>query len=298
MLFGTFQEIPYDNLEELKKDSNAKPHIVLPWEAPRREIQGTGEYKMWAFPIDDLSSAVTHALFTAPNVPDIFYIIDTDDYLRINKIKHYQNILNGKEDAAKCIDEKAENKYSEFLLKPEELKKANRFVITANILSFIAGGSIHEIFGDGTYITQETQTFIREEVKKIPLMEAGRSDKYSEKEREIFIHSSRSFYVNFVLGVMPMLIKIAMEGKAEALWIESGVVNWKKLLIMHNKFTAWSYEDCSIEEYNMLFDETRKYVLDEEWLIVDLLENTLPRPNDKCPCGSGKKFKKCHGRYI
>ena len=24
----------------------------------------------------------------------------------------------------------------------------------------------------------------------------------------------------------------------------------------------------------------------------------MPRPNDPCPCGSGKKFKNCHGRNI
>ena len=23
-----------------------------------------------------------------------------------------------------------------------------------------------------------------------------------------------------------------------------------------------------------------------------------PRPNDPCPCGSGKKYKQCHGRGI
>ncbi|MBF1563452.1 MAG: SEC-C domain-containing protein, partial [Prevotella salivae] len=24
----------------------------------------------------------------------------------------------------------------------------------------------------------------------------------------------------------------------------------------------------------------------------------MPRPNDPCPCGSGKKFKNCHGRNL
>ena len=24
----------------------------------------------------------------------------------------------------------------------------------------------------------------------------------------------------------------------------------------------------------------------------------MPRPNDPCPCGSGKKFKNCHGKNI
>jgi len=27
-----------------------------------------------------------------------------------------------------------------------------------------------------------------------------------------------------------------------------------------------------------------------------IIKDKLPGPNDPCPCGSGKKFKKCHGR--
>lgn len=28
------------------------------------------------------------------------------------------------------------------------------------------------------------------------------------------------------------------------------------------------------------------------------IKDKMPRPNDPCPCGSGKKFKNCHGRGI
>ena len=31
---------------------------------------------------------------------------------------------------------------------------------------------------------------------------------------------------------------------------------------------------------------------------VPLIKDKLPGPNDPCPCGSGKKFKKCHGAGI
>ena len=29
-----------------------------------------------------------------------------------------------------------------------------------------------------------------------------------------------------------------------------------------------------------------------------IIRDKMPRPNDPCPCGSGKKFKNCHGRDI
>ena len=29
-----------------------------------------------------------------------------------------------------------------------------------------------------------------------------------------------------------------------------------------------------------------------------IIREKMPRPNDPCPCGSGKKFKNCHGRGL
>lgn len=29
-----------------------------------------------------------------------------------------------------------------------------------------------------------------------------------------------------------------------------------------------------------------------------IIKEKMPRPNDPCPCGSGKKFKNCHGKYL
>ncbi len=29
-----------------------------------------------------------------------------------------------------------------------------------------------------------------------------------------------------------------------------------------------------------------------------IVHDKMPRPNDPCPCGSGKKFKNCHGKGL
>lgn len=36
---------------------------------------------------------------------------------------------------------------------------------------------------------------------------------------------------------------------------------------------------------------------DEDVLIANIITHSTPNPgrNDLCPCGSGKKYKKCHG---
>ena len=60
---------------------------------------------------------------------------------------------------------------------------------------------------------------------------------------------------------------------------------------MFNKFGLPDYDDDIIDEY------------EEENEIKDFMNpNILPFPivgrNELCPCGSGKKFKHCHGKYI
>ena len=42
-----------------------------------------------------------------------------------------------------------------------------------------------------------------------------------------------------------------------------------------------------------VIDLTKEVQTDPRAVIVP--ENRKTRPNDPCPCGSGKKYKKCHG---
>ena len=56
----------------------------------------------------------------------------------------------------------------------------------------------------------------------------------------------------------------------------------------------WLYE---LEEWNSILDEeTRKSLFKEQKASGTVVKEAKVYPNDPCPCGSGKKYKKCCGK--
>ena len=56
----------------------------------------------------------------------------------------------------------------------------------------------------------------------------------------------------------------------------------------------WLY---NLEQWNDIFDEeTRKELYKEQKRSTTIVKEEKVYPNDPCPCGSGKKYKKCCGR--
>lgn len=56
----------------------------------------------------------------------------------------------------------------------------------------------------------------------------------------------------------------------------------------------WLYE---LEEWDAIFDEeTRKALYKEQKSSTTVVKDKKVYPNDPCPCGSGKKYKKCCGK--
>lgn len=80
---------------------------------------------------------------------------------------------------------------------------------------------------------------------------------------------------------------------------EDTVVNlgFDKALLYKNMVAAeadWLYE---LEEWNDIFDaETRKALYKEQRSSTTIVKDKKIYPNDPCPCGSGKKYKKCCGK--
>ena len=58
----------------------------------------------------------------------------------------------------------------------------------------------------------------------------------------------------------------------------------------------WLY---NLEEWNAIFDEeTRKELYKEQKSSTTIVKEQKVYPNDPCPCGSGKKYKNCHGQGL
>lgn len=74
-------------------------------------------------------------------------------------------------------------------------------------------------------------------------------------------------------------------------------LGFDKALLYKNMVAAeadWLY---NLEEWNDIFDEdTRKSLYKEQKSSTTIVKGEKIYPNDPCPCGSGKKYKKCCGR--
>ncbi|MBP3205605.1 MAG: SEC-C domain-containing protein [Lachnospiraceae bacterium] len=74
-------------------------------------------------------------------------------------------------------------------------------------------------------------------------------------------------------------------------------LGFDKELLYKNMVAAeadWLY---NLEAWNDIFDEdTKKRLYKEQKSSTTIIKGKKVYPNDPCPCGSGKKYKKCCGR--
>lgn len=74
-------------------------------------------------------------------------------------------------------------------------------------------------------------------------------------------------------------------------------LGFDKELLYKNMVAAgadWLY---NLEEWNAIFDEEkRKELYKEQKSSTTVVKGEKVYPNDPCPCGSGKKYKKCCGK--
>ena len=74
-------------------------------------------------------------------------------------------------------------------------------------------------------------------------------------------------------------------------------LGFDKELLYKNMVAAeadWLY---NLEEWNTIFDEDKKKALyKEQKSSTTVVKGNKIYPNDPCPCGSGKKYKKCCGK--
>ncbi|MCH5278321.1 MAG: SEC-C domain-containing protein [Christensenellaceae bacterium] len=73
-------------------------------------------------------------------------------------------------------------------------------------------------------------------------------------------------------------------------------IDFEKLYFnMHEAKAHWLY---NLNEWNAVLSEERRKEITKKWRESKQFVNNSPKvgPNEPCPCGSGKKYKKCCGR--
>ena len=141
----------------------------------------------------------------------------------------------------------------------------------------------------GMYFQKEKEIY--QKILKTP----GRAVKGTVKELAEKFDVSIMTMTGFLHGINDSLKKPnPIETMEEDTEVSLG---FDKELLYKNMVAAeadWLY---NLEEWNKIFDEdTKKRLYKEQKNSTTVVKDAKVYPNDPCPCGSGKKYKKCCGK--
>lgn len=284
MIFATYQSI--ETLEEISEDKLSR--------------------SLWAVPMTELRDSFVSLFCCAPNRMEVLIFLESERYRRIDKVAWYraieENEENGKTDPVPCFSEDADDLHSEFLLDG----------VTADDVRLIV--PIAEI-GESADIID------RERIEMDPtvlLYLKGLADRVMSKffispEQNMAFGVDRS-YAEYRCALQPKkiafetvyfpivfyLFKIKEDGvKGDVRFLANMIsLNVGKLMRLSNRFTEWSYGDCDPEGFDAVTSEIKQCVIEDKNVVLRLVNGPKIERNEPCPCGSGKKFKKCHGFFI
>ena len=136
------------------------------------------------------------------------------------------------------------------------------------------------------YLDEETQNSVSypdEEVK-------GTVKELAEK-----YGTTISFMTGFLDGINESLVEPnPIETMEEDTEVSLKFDKEKLYMNMVDAEADWLY---GLEEWNDIFDEeTRKELYKKQKTSTTIVKGDRIYPNDPCPCGSGKKYKKCCGK--
>ncbi len=287
-------------------------------------VDRLGYNPYWAIGGETTEDIMLGSLFCAPNVPQIAHIFQTDEYIRINKIKqenHAAGFLPG--ESLDYIDNTQPDVATEFMVKDlhGDNPRANFMYNVLSILNISEGGHVIDGFGNGKgYFINLSQNVLDywdycafgcyEYVHKhmhidTEQLEAAR---INPKATDLFCELNYTKTV-FEMVILPVILEILSPDnriindvesvKFSSTWFTKCAYTFKRLSDIRLRFTDILYNNGLTEEvYLSITDEARKLIISDKGLLEKMSKSKKIYPNDACPCGSGKKYKKCHGRIF
>lgn len=311
MLFGTYQQM----------FKHKAPEPLLNTERYYNEKLGFAP--AWAIPMTDYKTAIASSMCSAPNCPDIFYVIDTDAYIRVNKVKYYEAIMNGQmtgvkenkidtHDYSPFIDDSCDDMHSEFILDTSKitnddvkliipvlgvekkeilantLSRLLRFVGVTDPVAFVK-------FKEAALKGLDRITLADVKATTGQIINEGVSREQAARKA-----TGINGKIVFETLLLPLICEIYINKKDRVSTdtFFSILPSQHPMMRLQNEFADWSFHDCSIEKYDNIVNEMKNHIIDEPRVLSCLASGKKIGPNDKCPCESGLKFKKCHGRYL
>lgn len=314
MKFITLQDAPSRQFKDdngaVKVEFSEYSNITVPVN------KSLGFAPMWAIPITTFKETLADLLLCAPNYPRFVCIFESNNYVRIDKLKHYRNIMDGLYDddyklsgVYPLASDDLPDYLTEYCLDIRKLSDPILMGSTEAVDLILANGSnataaldiSHSRISpdDEARFSLLLQTYLR----RLPQYDIRIPDsaEFSNKEaREKF----NTAWYKYKYTVLPLILSIFCDDVSEdplridSVYLDSCVHNVVNLIKASNDEGDWSYSDCSLEKYLVIHQQVIDLIIDSKPVLERLFFKEPIGRNEKCPCGSGIKYKKCHGRYI
>lgn len=306
---------------------------TLDFDIPSMRVNRDLDFKiLWAIPITTFKETLLSMLLTAPNYPECLFVFDSDEFVRIDKVKYYQQI----NDLSKGVisyddfhlpiaDESLSDIYTEYCLDRSFLSSSHNSIDcissimnTSNFLkeSYELGSfdlSLFFMISNINYPLQFEQSWVdvfRDMFMKFPSNRIS-IDLIEQQYKDIGA-SDVAFRSNMVFNwyrykfvVLPVLLyalckDTALNDDSDSMFINLPSIS--TCISQINEFISldldmgiWSKTDCSYEGYTKILNKGLSLIPDDPNILDRLFDGNPIKRNELCPCGSNKKYKKCHG---
>lgn len=286
MLFATYQSV--DMIEKIS-ESRIAP------------------YSIWAVPVKNLHDLFLSLFCCAPNRLDTLIFFENEHFIKIDKIKWYQTISDesaeGIYDPKEYISEDTDDLHSEFLVKDISLEQIKMIIPiieigdAPNILPEYRGAKLNDEVQN--YLMGLAMDMIANIHMPIERNVAFGMDRDYAEYRCMMSPKKFAFEMIYLPIVFHMLTADEGTHTVNIRYLANMIsYNADDFFKLNDKFTMWSYDDCSLSGFDSLTTEMGHYIVDNEKLLQRLMTGPKIERNETCPCGSGKKYKKCHGFWL
>ena len=320
MRFVTFQDEPRrewkDDVGKIQSELTTFDNVTVPVNT------SLGFRPMFAIPVTTYKETLTRMLMSAVNYPRFFCLFDTDDYVRVDKLKQYELVRDGtqsKDYPIPIANDALDERYTEYCLNIESLSPMPmRMGATEAIMSLRHdatgfGRALDALGGSDEQFSREYLEIVASYVNDVPIPDydsmiaqyrsvGWKPDNFDAR---YWLESS---WIAYRYTVMPMMLWSICDDtrnhdlannviQVDPSLLESCMHNLSGLLRESNNEATWSYGDCSKAGFDQIYDRIFNMVCDSR-PVLDMwfLGRKIGR-NDLCPCGSGRKYKKCHGQF-
>lgn len=255
-----------------------------------------GEYPVFCFPARSADEFRFRSLLAAPCKPECLIFFDTDDYVRFDAVM-WNNILTLPRDTDfygkfESMFDDVDERFSEYVVPQSRLKEKIEVIDIKQLIeedTFGCKSQDGEAVDVGTQMVSLNQDAARKMVRdNMPKTKnVRRNDLSAMLYQTAFIYYLGGFMWNVISDKVISVVDLF-----PFTWCndsESSRMDWMRFQELRGKIFDTD-NGGSHDEYLEMCDALIQSVGAERSMFLSRFKR-----NDPCPCGSGKKLKKCHG---